>query len=157
MSQLARLLCDAEIGRVVMAAPSRPLDVGRSHRVFTAAQRRAVIVRDRACAWNGCDVPAAFCEVHHIRWWDRDGGPTDLENGVLLCSHHHHTVHRLDLAIERLGEPPGDARAAQDLLGEPVRYRFTFGSGARAGEPVNAPPPVGAPPLVGTPPLGSAA
>lgn len=147
MSQLARLLCDAEVSRVVMSAPSQPLDVGRSHRVYTAAQRRAVIVRDRACAWNGCDVPAAFCEVHHIRWWDRDRGPTDLENGVLLCSHHHHTVHRLDLAIERLGVPPGGEPVAGGVLGEPVRYEFTFGSGPRVGQTVNAPPRAGATPL----------
>jgi hypothetical protein len=147
MSQLARLLCDAEVSRVVISAPSQPLDVGRSHRVYTAAQRRAVIVRDRACAWNGCDVPAAFCEVHHIRWWDRDRGLTDLENGVLLCSHHHHTVHRLDLAIERLGVPPGGKPVDGGVLGEPVRYEFTFGSGPRVGQTVNAPPHAGATPL----------
>lgn len=88
MTDVARVLCDSVIGRMVLDAESVPLDLGRSERLFTAAQRRATIVRDRACAWNGCDVPAAWCEVHHIRWWDRDVGPTDLDNGVLLCSHH---------------------------------------------------------------------
>lgn len=152
MSQLARLLCDAELSRVVLSAPSRPLDVGRSHRAFTAAQRRAVIVRDRACAWNGCDVPAAFCEVHHIRWWDRDHGRTDLENAVLLCSHHHHTVHRSDLAIERIDGPPTDGAT----WGDPARYRFTWGSGPRSGETVNAPPGGDVSTAAG-PPLGSVA
>lgn len=152
MSQLARLLCDAELSRVVLSAPSRPLDVGRSHRAFTAAQRRAVIVRDRACAWNGCEVPAAFCEVHHIRWWDRDRGRSDLENAVLLCSHHHHTVHRSDLAIERIDGPPG----GRAMWAEPVRYRFTWGSGPRRGETANAPPRAGSSAEVGTP-LGSVA
>ncbi|WP_372594023.1 hypothetical protein [Actinotalea sp.] len=116
MSQLARLLCDCEIGRIVLSAESVPLDVGRTRRVFTAAQRRAVIVRDRSCSWNGCDVPAAFCEIHHIRWWDRDAGPTDLDNAVLLCSHHHHVVHQQDLLITRVRRAPlADAALSSDV------------------------------------------
>ncbi|MDO8107003.1 DUF222 domain-containing protein [Isoptericola sp. b441] len=122
MSQLARVLCDCELGRIVMSAEGLPLDVGRTQRLYSGAQRRAVIVRDRACAWNGCDVPAAYCEVHHIRWWDRDLGRTSVENGVLLCGHHHTTVHALDLAIRRLGGP--------------VRYEFT----RRDGRVVSVPP-----------------
>ena len=138
MSQLARVLCDCEIGRIVMSADSLPLDVGRTRRVFTAAQRRAVIVRDRACAWNGCDVPAAYCEIHHIRWWDRDNGPTDLDNGILLCSHHHHVVHQQDLTITRLTGPPLDV-GRRAMVAEPVQYHF----GRRGGEVINAPPDVG--------------
>ncbi|MCV2396487.1 HNH endonuclease [Actinotalea sp. M2MS4P-6] len=121
MSELGRFLCDSEIGRLVLDADSTPLDAGRTERLFTAAQRRAIIVRDRGCGWNGCDVPAAYCEIHHIRWWDRDRGPTDLENGVLLCSHHHHTVHAHDLAITRLGPP---ARPGDGVWAEPRRYEF---------------------------------
>lgn len=132
MSELARFLCDSELGRVVLDAHSVPVDLGRTSRLFSAAQRRAVIVRDRGCAWNGCDVPAAYCEVHHIRWWDRERGPTNLDNGVLLCSHHHHTVHRHDLAIVRAG-PPVRGRGA---WAEPQRYRFAD----RAGLLINAPP-----------------
>ena len=105
MSQLARMLCDSEIGRVVMSAEGLPLDLGRAQRLYSGAQRRAVIVRDRQCAWNGCDVPAAYCEVHHIRWWDRDRGPTSVENGLLVCSHHHHVIHELGLAVRRLVRP----------------------------------------------------
>ncbi len=125
MSQLARMLCDCEIGRIVMSADGLPMDLGRTQRLYTGAQRRAVIVRDRACAWHGCDVPAAYCEVHHIRWWDRDLGATSVDNGVLLCSHHHQSVHALDLLIRRLSGP--------------VRYEFTTRdgrviSGAPGGE-----------------------
>ena len=120
----------------MLSAESIPLDVGRTRRVFTPAQRRAVILRDRACAWNGCDVPAAFCEIHHIRWWDRDRGPTDLANGVLLCSHHHHVVHQQDLGISRLAPAPAEG-PRRPLIGEPAPYRFE----RRTGELVNAPPP----------------
>ena len=132
MSQLARVLCDSEVGRIVMSADGVPLDLGRTERLYSGQQRRAVIVRDRQCAWNGCDVPAAYCEVHHIRWWDRDRGPTSVENGVLLCSHHHHVVHQLDLHIVRLGRTPTGGQ----VLGEPTRYRFD----GRGGRTINAPP-----------------
>ncbi|GEN79515.1 HNH endonuclease signature motif containing protein [Actinotalea fermentans] len=153
MSELARVLCDSEVGRIVLSAEGMPLDLGRSERLYTGQQRRAVIVRDRQCAWNGCDVPAAYCEVHHIRWWDRHLGPTSVENGVLLCTHHHHVVHQVDLHIVRLGRPP----TRRGALGEPVRYRFE----GRDGRMVNAPPagfdvpPVGAAP-VGAAPVGAA-
>lgn len=131
-SDLARVLCDSEVGRIVLSADGVPMDLGRTQRLFSAPQRRAVIVRDRQCAWNGCDVPAAYCEVHHIRWWDRHLGPTSLENGVLLCSHHHHVVHRLDLHIVRLARPRGRG----GTLGEPTRYVFE----RRDGRAINAPP-----------------
>ncbi len=142
MSQLARVLCDSEVGRIVMSADGVPLDLGRTERLYTGQQRRAVIVRDRQCAWNGCDVPAAYCEVHHIRWWDRDRGQTSVENGVLLCSHHHHVAHRLDLHIVRLGRAPAGGR----VLEEPTRYRFD----RRGGRTVNAPP--GGDPSLARPP-----
>ena len=135
MSELARVLCDSEVGRIVVSADGVPMDLGQTQRLYTGQQRRAVIVRDRCCAWNGCDVPAAYCEVHHIRWWDRDRGPTSVENGVLLCGHHHHVVHQHDLQIVRLGRPPTRGSA----LGEPCRYVF----GRRDGREVNAPPGAG--------------
>lgn len=132
MSQLARVLCDSEVGRIVMSAGGVPLDLGQTQRLYTGQQRRAVVVRDRVCAWNGCDVPAAYGEVHHIRWWDRDAGPTSVENGVLLCSHHHHVVHQHDLHIVRLARPP----VRGPMLGDPCRYAFV----RRDGCEVNAPP-----------------
>ena len=49
-------------------------------------------VRDRTCRAEGCDVPATWCEAHHLDPW-HTGGRTDLANAILLCSHHHHRVH----------------------------------------------------------------
>src|SRR5690606_17263768 len=72
LSELGRVLCDSSIARLVIAADSDPLDLGRSQRVFTPAQRRAVIARDGGCAWEGCAMPARYCEVHHLDWWDAD-------------------------------------------------------------------------------------
>ncbi|WP_236122912.1 HNH endonuclease signature motif containing protein [Cellulomonas palmilytica] len=105
-TELAAALCDCAMTRVVMDAQGLPLDVGRARRMFTPAQRLAVVARDRQCAWNGCSVAARYCHVHHIRWWHRDRGRSDLDNAVLLCSHHHHLVHALDLDVERVVPPP---------------------------------------------------
>ena len=68
------------------------LDIGRESRTPTAAQRRAVVARDRHCQYPDCRAPAHWCDVHHIVEWD-DGGPTDLVNLVLLCRRHHVAVH----------------------------------------------------------------
>ncbi|WP_421740851.1 hypothetical protein [Cellulomonas sp.] len=110
MTELARALCEADLTRIVMSAESLPLDVGRTKRLFTTAQRRAAIVRDGQCTWNGCEQHASRCEVHHIRWWDRDTGATSLSNAAVLCKHHHTEVHRLNLTITRLEKPPGWTR-----------------------------------------------
>jgi hypothetical protein len=73
-------------------APAQPLEVGRTSRVVSAAQRAALVVRDRGCAFPGCSRPPAWCEAHHLRHW-LHGGPTDLANLALLCRTHHRAVH----------------------------------------------------------------
>ena len=129
-TELARALCDCAATRVVLDERGLPLDVGRTRRMFTPAQRTAVVARDRVCAWNGCAIVPRYCEVHHIRWWEREGGRTDLANGVLLCSHHHHQVHDRDLDIVRLAAPAG--------LGA-VRYEFRDRTGRRVNAPDERP------------------
>lgn len=91
IATLRRMAVDAEIVPAVMGGTSLPLDLGRSERLFSRAQRIALAVRDGGCAW--CHAPASWCEAHHIDWWGRDHGPTDLRNGVLLCVSCHHRVH----------------------------------------------------------------
>ena len=123
-SEVARALCDCELTRVVLGADSAPLDLGRTQRTYTGVQRRAVIVRDRGCAWPTCAAQARWCEVHHIRWWDRDGGETSVDGGVLLCSFHHHEVHRMSLAIARL-RPNGHPGVTAGIGLSRVSYVFT--------------------------------
>jgi hypothetical protein len=77
---------------VLGGVPSQPLDVGRSSRVISPAQRSALAVRDGGCVFPNCDRPLAWCEGHHLVPW-LDGGPTDLANLALLCRQHHRTVH----------------------------------------------------------------
>ncbi len=43
--------------------------------------------------WPGCEIPPGWCEAHHVKYWQH-GGETSYENGVLLCSRHHHFLHR---------------------------------------------------------------
>ena len=79
--------------RVVIDGPSEVLDLGRTRRLFSPAQRKAMAIRDRHCRAEGCDIPAAWCEAHHANNpWSR-GGRTDLADGLLLCSFHHHRAH----------------------------------------------------------------
>ncbi len=89
---LRRVAADAQVVPVVLGGASEVLDLGRARRLFTPAQRLALVERDGGCAW--CNAPPSWCEAHHIRWWERDAGPTDLQNGVLLCTACHHRVHR---------------------------------------------------------------
>ncbi|MHA6523667.1 HNH endonuclease signature motif containing protein [Tessaracoccus sp. G1721] len=90
-SEARRLACDADLIPMVLGTASRPLDVGRTHRLFTPALRAAIVQRDQGCVFPGCTTPPAPCQAHHIiPWWA--GGDTCLANGVLLCPHHHRLV-----------------------------------------------------------------
>ena len=75
----------------VLNGPSQPLDVGRLQRLVTGPIRAALELRDRGCAFPGCNKPPKACHAHHIiPWWT--GGSTALGNLVLLCPHHHNIV-----------------------------------------------------------------
>ncbi|MDQ7909469.1 DUF222 domain-containing protein [Phytohabitans sp. ZYX-F-186] len=91
--QVRRLACDAHILPAVLGGDGQILDLGRTRRLITGPLRRALELRDRGCAFPGCDRPPRWCHAHHIRPWV-DGGPTTLDNSVLLCGYHHRVVHR---------------------------------------------------------------
>ncbi|MBM9468258.1 HNH endonuclease signature motif containing protein [Nakamurella leprariae] len=90
--EIRQLACDAGIVPAVLGGASEVLDVGREHRLVPLGLRRALAVRDRGCAFPGCDRPPGWCDAHHVRHW-ADGGPTSLENTVLYCRHHHTVLH----------------------------------------------------------------
>ena len=96
-----RLVCASAVHRVVFGPDAEILDVGREERLFTAAQTRAIIARDRHCQYPGCDAPPGEGEIHHNIWWYAHHGPTDITNAILLCWHHHDHVHAHHLTIER--------------------------------------------------------
>ena len=119
-----RLACTQGTVAVVFDDHGQPLDVGREQRLFTSRQRTALAERDGGCRWTGCDRPPSWCEAHHIEHWARDGGRTDVADGILLCKHHHLLLHDHHWQIERRGParseywliPPPDHPVARPML-----------------------------------------
>jgi hypothetical protein len=86
-----QLCCDAGIHRIVVKGQSEILDFGRDERLFNRAMRRAIRFRHgHSCAVRGCG--RRITHTHHEKWWE-DGGETCIDNGLPLCSYHHHLVH----------------------------------------------------------------
>ncbi|MGM0928437.1 MAG: DUF222 domain-containing protein [Actinomycetota bacterium] len=86
-----RMACDADIIPAILGSKGEVLDLGRSQRFFSRAIRRALLLRDKGCAFPGCSMPAFWTEAHHIvPWWA--GGRTDINNGVCLCILHHDLI-----------------------------------------------------------------
>jgi len=89
---IRRLACEANIIPLVLNGAGMPLDIGRSQRLASAAQRRALEAAHDTCAFDGCAVAFHACQIHHINYWE-SGGSTNLSNMVPLCSKHHHAAH----------------------------------------------------------------
>jgi hypothetical protein len=87
-----QFLCDSTITPLIQGPEGQPLWMGRAVRTVTDAQRRALVARDRHCAFPGCHRKAAWTEAHHLQEFQH-GGLTDIDNLVLLCSRHHHLLH----------------------------------------------------------------
>jgi hypothetical protein len=87
----------------VMDGASKPLDVAVPAYVVPAHIRRALVLRDQGCQFPGCDRPASVCDSHHIAQWLR-GGPTQIDNLVLLCSSHHRLVHRSEWTVQLIND-----------------------------------------------------
>jgi len=105
--QARRLACNAGIIPVVLGGDSMPLDIGQEKRLFTRSQRIALGIRDKTCTAENCDRPPGWCEAHHDVPWSKDG-PTNLTNGRLYCSWHHHLAH--DDSYLTTNRPNGQTR-----------------------------------------------
>jgi HNH endonuclease len=94
-----RLGCDGQISSLVQDAQGVPLSVGRESRAVPRRIRRALNRRDQnRCQFLGCDATRRL-HAHHIIHW-ANGGPTELDNLVLVCNFHHHLVHEHGWNIE---------------------------------------------------------
>jgi hypothetical protein len=83
------MAANAELIPQVLGGPSEVLDQGQGRRFFTEVQREAMATRDGGCLWPGCTAPPSWCEAaHRLPWFGEH--PTNLNNGLLLCSYHHH-------------------------------------------------------------------
>jgi len=87
--ELRRLAANHGIIAAVLGSDSVPIDLGRSARVFSKAQRDALAVMDGGCTAPGCDRPPSWCEVQHTNPW-QSGGQTNLDNATLHCNACHH-------------------------------------------------------------------
>ena len=96
-----RLMCGGYLP--VVFQPGGALDVGLTQRLFTERQRVALAAIWGGCAVQNCDRPPSWTEAHHATHRER-GGRTDIDNGVLLCRHHHLLLHNGGWTITR---PPG--------------------------------------------------
>ncbi|WP_334271069.1 HNH endonuclease signature motif containing protein [Saccharopolyspora indica] len=94
-----RIACDCDVLPMVLGGDSLPLDVGTSQRTAPTHIRAALLQRDGVCAFPGCDRPPGTPQAHHVVHWI-DGGPTTVENMVMLCAHHHRVVHGQRWGIE---------------------------------------------------------
>ena len=123
-----RHICDTGIVPIHFTDDGESLRLGVTRRLFTAKQRDALAARDGGCRFAGCDRPASWCEAHHRIPW-KHGGPTDIEDGVLLCRHHHMLVHDNHWRIDRdpvhgfVAIPPRSVDREQRPIPMPPRSR----------------------------------
>ena len=144
MRLLGRFLSEGVV-QPVWETEGRPVSVGRAMRILPERTRRLIVDRDRGCRFPGCTA-TRFVEIHHLTAW-ADGGATDADNQISLCTAHHDGIDRGDYQIS--GDP-----TRPDGLTVVNRY----GLPSRPPRPhETAPPPRGDPPIpVGTyqPPTG---
>jgi hypothetical protein len=91
MRAVEQFVCSGGTQAVELDARGRILSLGSPQRCFTPQLRRAITLRDGGCLIPGCQIPAGWCEIHHVKP-DAVGGETHTDNGVLLCWFHHRTI-----------------------------------------------------------------
>jgi hypothetical protein len=89
---LRRMALFADIIPVVVDRDGVVLKMGRTRRLATRNQRRALRAMYRWCAMPDCRTPVSRCTPHHCQEWEH-GGLTDLEVLVPICKHHHSILH----------------------------------------------------------------
>jgi hypothetical protein len=99
-----RLACDAGLIPAVLGTKSEVLDLGRTARLHSPAQRKAKLLTQTECQVEGCTVPAAWCDSHHRQPWSQ-GGKTDHDEHDLYCGWHHRKIH--DPKYETTHHPNG--------------------------------------------------
>jgi hypothetical protein len=88
---IRQMVCDAGYAAILLGDNGEILHYGRTQRYFSTAQMKAMAVRDGGCV--SCGAPPAACDGHHVLTWSHDNGPTDIDNGALLCPGCHRMIH----------------------------------------------------------------
>lgn len=101
MPVIERKACTEDTRLQVTGRGGEVLFLSHAQRLFTAAQKLALTVQAGGrCEYPGCRVPHPYLEAHHVAWFVRDAGKTDIDNGMMLCSYHHHLIHAADSPVE---------------------------------------------------------
>lgn len=131
VATVERIACRDGFLAIEFDSRGTALRLGSSKRTFSDGQKAVLAGIWGGCAVGECDRPPSWTEAHHIDQWHRDHGPTDVENGILLCRHHHLLVHNNGWKVQRRGDeyllepPPGDRlhRTAHPLTPKNPIYR----------------------------------
>lgn len=99
IATIEAMVCDAGVVGVAFDDDGQCVNVGRTQRLFTARQRIGLAIRDGGCRAPNCDRPPSWTEAHHIDFWHRDDGKTDIADGILLCRKHHLLFHNNEWEI----------------------------------------------------------
>lgn len=114
-----RISCDCRLQFVLRERGGHAVGIGHASRNVPGYLRRELFHRDGGCTFPGCGT-RRFLDAHHIWHWEA-GGPTDLDNLVLVCHFHHKLVHelgwRVDLDEDQIARwfRPGGRRYEPDL------------------------------------------
>ncbi|WP_375431750.1 DUF222 domain-containing protein [uncultured Friedmanniella sp.] len=114
-----RLACDATLLGALVDRHGDVLALGRTRRLVSKAQRRALMIRDRMCQFDGCAQTRHLQAHHRISW--ADGGPTDLDNLILLCQFHQTCVHEGGITVARRAD--GEARPWEFRMPDGTAHR----------------------------------
>ncbi len=162
---LRRLSCDCRAQLALHDASGLAVAVGSPQRTAPHWLRRLVVRRDRWCTFPGCEAKRHL-HAHHIVHW-ADGGPTVIDNLVMVCPHHHRLLHDdgWGVALRRDGTTawtrpggipfiPGAHTRLRELKRHLARHRDPANLRGRPAttdlRPTCEPPSTGDPP--GTPP-----
>jgi hypothetical protein len=121
---LERYACHSTVSRLLIRPPGEILDLGRAQRVVTAAQWKALVLRDNGCVIPGHDCPAVATEAHHLTRW-LDGGQTNVTDMALVCTYGHHLIndegfwlYRRDRDRRWILRRPDDTEIDGQLIGQ---------------------------------------
>ena len=67
-------------------------------------QKLAMLHRSKHCQYPGC-TNLRDLEAHHMTLWAH-GGKTEIKMMILLCPHHHDSIHEHGIRVTGTGENP---------------------------------------------------
>ena len=135
MPVVERRVCTGDVRLLVTGPNGEALFLTRAQRLFSTAQKVALTVTaGGTCQYPGCNVPAPYLEAHHVKWYSRYEGPSNIDNGIMLCAYHHHLIHATHSPIEIRTHDGDHWIVPKDWIGapDPTHRRQTHGHGARA-------------------------